>query len=127
MVKIFVDDIRVAPDKYDLVFRSGEELLEWLKVNVGTEVELLSLDHDLDEGYMDGTQLCRELVEMNPRIKAVQFHTDNYEGLKNMYSIWKSAHKVGVLPRLKHLNPYKVVCIDGNESEMRMFDARKQR
>ena len=124
-MKIFVDDLRMAPEKYDLIFRHGEELLDWVKENPDTHVSLLSLDHDLNEGFIDGTALCRQLVETPNNIACVQFHTDNLQGLRNMYSILKSAHKVGLLPNLRRLYPYKINCIDGQEDVMTYFDASK--
>lgn len=125
-MKIFIDDLRMKPDKYDLKFTSGEELLEWIAENSDTSIDLLSLDHDLNEGFMDGTELCRKLVEIEGlKLRRIQFHSDNYEGLKNMYSIIKSAHKAGLLSELRGINPYKINVIDGVEGEMRFFDMRK--
>lgn len=125
-MKIFIDDLRMKPERYDLKFESGEELLEWINENPDERIELLSLDHDLNEGFMDGTELCRKLVEIeNLHLIGIQFHSDNFEGLKNMYSIIKSAHKVSLLPELRRINPYKINVIDGIEGEMRFFDMRK--
>lgn len=126
-IKIFIDDIRDKPEKYDVKFESGEELLAWIAANPDVNIELLSLDHDLNEGFMDGTELCRRLVEIDDlELTKIQFHSDNFEGLKNMYSIIKSAHKVGLIPGLRRINPYKVNVINGVEGEMRFFDMRNQ-
>lgn len=126
-MKIFIDDLRAKPDKYDLKFESGEELLSWIDDNKDEVIELLSLDHDLNEGFMDGTELCRKLVEIdNLQLKSIQFHSDNYQGIKNMYSIIASAKKVGLLENLRTTVPYKINVIDGIESKMTFFDLRKQ-
>lgn len=124
-MKIFIDDLRMKPEIFDLKFESGEMLLSWMKENPNTQIDLLSLDHDLNEGFMDGTKLCREIVELDPNIRRVQFHSDNFDGLKNMYSIISSATRSGALTHVRSINPYKINVIDGEMSEMRYFDLRR--
>ena len=84
--------------------------------NPNTEVELLSLDHDLGQDVMDGYTLTRELVSLENNIKNVQFHTDNIIGLKNMYYYLTNAKKHGMLPNMENIHGHKVECIDGRES-----------
>lgn len=124
-MNVFVDDIRFAPEKYDLVFRSAEDFIEWLNNNKETEIRLLSLDHDLGENVMDGTKLARTIVEMPNAIMGIQFHSDNFQGIKNMYSIFSSAARSGLMPQLRRLIPYKINTIDGVESPVKYFDARR--
>lgn len=122
-MNIFLDDLRAAPEKYDLVFRTGESFLEWLEANPETEVKLMTFDHDLGEQVIDGYETVKRLVEMPNNISTVRFHTDNLIGLKNMYMYFRSAKKHGLLPNLKHINPHKFVCIDGVEKELTFFNA----
>lgn len=124
-MKIFIDDLRMKPEIFDLKFESGEMLLSWMKENPDTQIDLLSLDHDLNEGFMDGTKLCREIVELDPNVRRVQFHSDNFDGLKNMYSIISSATRAGALTHVRSINPYKINVIDGEMGEMRYFDLRR--
>lgn len=122
-MKIFLDDLRLAPEKYDLIFRTGEELIQWVSENPDTTVELLSLDHDLGEGILDGYEMVKQMVELPNKIKRIQFHTDNLIGLRNMFWYIKNAHKHGLLPELKQLRPQKVICIDGEETIASYFNA----
>lgn len=115
-MKIFVDDLRLVPEVYDKAFTSGEDFIQWLSENPNTEVELLSLDHDLGQDVMDGYTLTRELVSLENNIKNVQFHTDNIIGLKNMYYYLTNAKKHGMLPNMENIYGHKVECIDGKES-----------
>lgn len=126
-MKIFVDDLRMKPEIFDLKFESGEMLLSWMKENPDTQIDLLSLDHDLNEGFMDGTKLCREIVKLDPNVRRVQFHSDNFDGLKNMYSIISSATRSGALTHVRSINPYKINVIDGEMGEMRYFDLRRNK
>lgn len=115
-MKIFVDDIRLAPASYDKTFRTGEAFIQWLKENPNTEVSLLSLDHDLGQDIMDGYTLTKELVGLDNNIKNVQLHTDNMVGFKNMYYYLHNAKKHGMLPNMNNIYNYKVNCIDGIET-----------
>lgn len=84
-MKIFLDDIRLSPEKYDLTFKHAEDLIEWIKANPTTQVDLLSLDHDLEEGseetgipYMTGYDFVRKHLPYLPNnIKKIQLHTSN--------------------------------------------------
>lgn len=121
---IYIDDIRVKPDRYDLLFKSGEEFVEWLNGNKGVEISLISFDHDLGENYMNGVELIHELLSMNLHIEAVQFHSDNLPTLPTMYSLFASAKRVGLLPHLKHIHPYKIDTNSGIEKEAPWMDLR---
>lgn len=125
-MKLFLDDIRATPDKYDLSFKNCEDLIQWVKENPTVEVELLSLDHDIENRTYDGSAMCRELVELENNIQSIQFHTDNFQALKNMYSIIESANRVGLMPNLTYINPHKVNVIDGEETMLTFYDVRKQ-
>lgn len=125
-MKIFLDDIRFTPSKYDLTFKNAEDLIEWVKDNPTTEVTLLSLDHDLGDDIMSGADMCHQLVYLENNIKEIQFHTSNYQGLKNMYSILSSAQRVGWMKNLERINPHKIETIDGVEETLYFYDVRIQ-
>lgn len=115
-MKVFVDDIRKAPEKYDLVFRNGEDFLKWKEENEDVRIQLLSLDHDLGEYCIDGYDIVKKLVSDHVfNIDIIQFHTDNIVGMKNMYMYLRSAKVAGVIPETTNIIKRKVVCIDGNE------------
>lgn len=114
-MKIFVDDIRVAPNHYDLVFRTGEDFINWLKDNSDKHIDLISLDHDLGEGIMDGYELVKQMVDICFSCCVIQFHTDNITGFLNMYHYLKSANKAGVI-NVPKLRKQKVNCINGVET-----------
>lgn len=126
-MNIFLDDLRLAPDKYDLVFRSGEELVQWVINNPNEEIDLLSFDHDLGDGQIDGYDTVKQLVDLSVKAKKIQFHTDNFQGLLNMFWYLKNANKAGLLPTLRTLNPHKIECIDGIERVSLYFNALRRR
>lgn len=115
-MKIFIDDIRTAPSKYDLTFTTGEAFLKYIKKNNIYDFDLISLDHDLGEDVMSGYDLVKKLVELNVQSKNWQFHTDNFVGLKNMALYLKSAENHGIL-KTDFINPYKISVIDGIEKK----------
>lgn len=120
-LKIFLDDLRIMPDGYNMLFRTGEELIEFLKSNK-TPIELISFDHDLGENVIDGTAVCRILVDMEITADRIQFHTDNFVTLENMYSIMNSANRVGKI----HVNdvcPHKISVINGIETINTFYNA----
>lgn len=122
-MNIFLDDLRFAPEKYDLVFRTGESFLEWLEANPIEKIEMISFDHDLGETVIDGYETVKRMVELPNQIARVQFHTDNLIGLKNMFWYIKNAKKHGLMPALRTMNPHKISCIDGVETVVHYFNA----
>lgn len=122
-MKIFLDDIRATPDKYNLTFKHAENLIEWLKNNPTTPVELLSLDHDLNfdsnnpnGNYMTGYDFIKKLPDISNNIKMIQFHTSNTPGLNNMYHTLVSYKNHNYLPNLEEINTVPVDVVDGVES-----------
>lgn len=119
-IRIFVDDERPIPVGYTKLFRDGESLLEFLKENNGIKISLLSLDHDLGTDKMDGYEVVKKLVNLNPNITTIRFHTSNIEGFHNMGRYLISAQKSGVIPGIKEIVRNKwTVLGDGTESEER--------
>lgn len=119
-LSIFLDDIRLAPDKYDTTFKNAESLLEFLKQGIskvqGASIDVLSLDHDLGLDIMDGYDFVKAFVELDIPIKRIQLHTDNMVGFKNMYYYLISAQEHGLLSKDTVVEPRKVSVVDGVET-----------
>lgn len=116
-MKIFLDDIRYTPDHYDMTFRDGPTFISWLSENSDTTIDLISFDHDLGPDEITGYDVVKYIVNHNINVKAVQFHTSNPTGFKNMHGYFVSAKKAGLYKDLK-INPHVIECIDGIETIM---------
>lgn len=96
-MNIYVDDLRILPKDFDLIFKSAEEFLEWLDNKDNLHIELLSLDHDLGKDLMTGYDLVKVLVERLKNKKLtlskIKFHTSNPTGHKNMVFYMENANK----------------------------------
>lgn len=114
-MKIFLDDIRQMPADFDLVFRTGEQLIQYLKTNDDIVIDWLSFDHDLGEYKLDGYDVVKLLVDMNVKVKKITFHTDNLIGLKNMYYYLTSAQRSGVFSPETYVDKFKY---DANNGEL---------
>lgn len=117
-IKIFVDDERPIPVGYTHLFRDGESFLEWLSLNINENIYLLSLDHDLGDNKIDGYELVKRLVELNPKILKVQFHTSNFEGFKNMGYYLLNAKSSGLIQNIDEIHKHKITVLgNGDEFE----------
>lgn len=114
MVNIFLDDLRKCPEDY-LVFRTAESLILFLQHNPETEINILSLDHDLGLEALDGYDFVKEIYLQFPdiKIKEVRLHTDNFTGFRNMYYYFINAIKNEALPNIEYVSPYLYDVIDG--------------
>lgn len=110
-MKIFVDDIRLQPPDFTL-YKTAEDFLDFL-VNFEGTIDVLSLDHDLGLDVMNGYDLVKKIVELNPKIDKIQFHTSNIVGYKNMYSYLLSAKKADVINNIKEIDCNRYEYIDG--------------
>lgn len=81
-MKLFLDDLRNAPNGYTLV-RTYEECISLLSAN---EIEILSLDHDLGT-HKTGYDICLWLVENEIYPKQILIHSANPVGQKNMIQL----------------------------------------
>lgn len=109
-INIFLDDLRKCPENFKL-FRTGEELIEFLKNNP-QDYGIITFDHDLGENNIDGYQVIKEIVNMNNiTFQEFRFHTDNPTGFKNMVLYLLNAKKAGIFS--SNINPYKFNSIDG--------------
>lgn len=97
LLNIYVDDLRLVPQEFDLVFRTGEHLLEFLSGEDFFEIDTLSLDHDLGEHLMNGYDLTKEIINLIQEgkitVKKMIFHTANPTGHKNMIKYVENANK----------------------------------
>ena len=89
-IKIWLDDIRPAPDGYTLVHSVNEakSLIDFCEHN-GRPIKELNLDHDLGDYAKDGgdgIKLVLWLAETR-RYYPIKFHTMNPVGLENMQAI----------------------------------------
>lgn len=123
-MKIFLDDIRFTPKKYDLTFKDGESLLIWLKSHPTTKIDLLSFDHDLGENKLNGAQVINKIAMLPNNIINVQIHSSNNVGRNNMYKALLSYKKHGYLPNLKNIDSTVYEVIDGIETPSPWYKMR---
>ena len=87
IVRIWLDDIRPAPEGYELVqsVNEAKKLIE-LCENEGIKIEVLDLDHDLGDFYPDGGDAIKLLDWLAEResFYPVAIHTANPVGQENM-------------------------------------------
>lgn len=87
-MKIWLDDLRVAPDGYETAKSVNEaiDLIEGCEQN-GEEIEVLDLDHDLGDYAYDGGDAIKLLDYLAERetFYPVEIHTANLVGRENMY------------------------------------------
>lgn len=119
-LNIFLDDVRLKPERYDMMFKNAESLLQFLANFPDVEIKVLSLDHDLGEGIMDGYDFVKELVNLDkvPKIETIQFHTDNMVGFKNMYYYLTSAQNHGMIKPEIVIDNRKWEVVDGVETPL---------
>lgn len=100
MVKIFLDDNRIAPVGFTLI-KSGEELLNSLKDNK-LNISILSFDHDLGLNHISGYDTIKKIINEQPKslihIEKIQVHSNNMIGGQNIIQYLKAAKKANVLP-----------------------------
>ena len=110
-MKLYVDDIRSAPNTTWQLCRSNLEAIKALDL-YGTSVEAISLDHDIShppEGRAGDPCSCAETFEVTTRYIAllkrleptwrpcVTIHTSNPDGANAMEAVLTS---VGLRPKL---------------------------
>lgn len=115
MKKIFVDDVRMKPERYDMVFLTMEEFLDYIKENP-TEELFVSLDHDMGENVMNGNAMVDKLVYMDNNIKHVQIHSSNPPAALSMLAKLKSAKKVGLFSADMVIDEHTYEVVDGVET-----------
>ncbi len=99
-MKIYLDDIRKAPDNYVLV----KSVNQAKQLIINTErnndfIEIIDIDHDLGDFAYDGgdaIKLLDWLVERNT-LYPIQIHTANIIGRQNMERMIKRYWKKEIL------------------------------
>ena len=90
-MKLYVDDIRIAPEGWVQAW-NAREAINILRDNKVTE---LSLDHDLGDPGEDTGYDIMGWIEMhvyynNMKLPNIKFHTANPVGRKNMEAVYNS-------------------------------------
>ena len=97
-MKIYLDDIRDAPNEEWITVRTVSSLIALLCTQEG-HIEVLSLDHDLGEGEKTGYDVLK-WIEAQVFLhgyeppKNILIHTSNPAGRKNMEAAIKSIYKI---------------------------------
>lgn len=81
-MKLYVDDVREAPEGWFLVRYAERAML--MLMDEAINVEEISLDHDMGETAHDGYWLVRIMVEMNLWVPRISVHSMNPVGRANM-------------------------------------------
>lgn len=97
-INLYVDDLRDCPEGFVLA-RTIQEALCYLR---DSEVDILSLDHDLGEDEKKnllptGYDLVKIMCEEGLRANKIYLHTDNPVGRENMYETLKGARRRGFI------------------------------
>ncbi len=83
MIHLYLDDYRPCPTGFALA-RDGEECLMMLRE---CEVDILSLDHELGWGQMDGTDVVKAMIHEGLYAREIYLHTSSMSGKKSMYEL----------------------------------------
>ncbi|WPP43337.1 cyclic-phosphate processing receiver domain-containing protein [Paenibacillus hunanensis] len=83
MIHLYLDDYRPCPAGFALA-RDGEECLMMLRE---CEVDILSLDHELGWGQMDGTDVVKAMIHEGLYAREIYLHTSSMSGKKSMYEL----------------------------------------
>lgn len=96
-VNICLDDLRILKDFK--IFKTSESLLKYLKENPGIKINHLTLDHDLGNNVWSGYDFIRHLIEdeIELNVNKITFHTDNYQGFRNMAYYLINAQKHNII------------------------------
>ncbi|MFD1884281.1 cyclic-phosphate processing receiver domain-containing protein [Paenibacillus wenxiniae] len=83
MIHLYLDDYRPCPKGFALA-RDGEECLMLLRE---CEVDVLSLDHELGWGQMDGTDVVKAMIHEGLYAREIYLHTSSMSGKQRMYEL----------------------------------------
>jgi hypothetical protein len=81
MAKLFLDDMRTAPDTW-ITVKSFSEFCEWITAN-GIP-EMISFDHDLGLGEPTGMDCAKWIVDKGYILKDFMVHSSNPPGRENI-------------------------------------------
>ncbi len=87
MINIYLDDVRPCPEGFVLA-KTPEECMNLLRDN---EVNILSLDHDIDFNLSrkTGYDVAMYIIHKNKYPDIIYLHTSNPVGRDNMYRLLK--------------------------------------
>ena len=93
-MKLWVDDIRVVPDRFEYFWATSVEQAKQIIIDeekVGTPIELIDLDHDADDYKICGGDYIEILnwLEETRRNYPIRIHSANPVGVENMRRIIK--------------------------------------
>jgi len=83
VIHVYMDDFRRCPKGFTLV-RSVDECIELLRL---TEVDILSLDHDMGVDEKTGTEVAVAIAQEGLYPREIYLHTSSSCGKKSMYEI----------------------------------------
>jgi len=83
VIHVYMDDFRRCPKGFTLA-RSVEECIELLRL---TEVDILSLDHDMGPDEKTGTEVAVAIAREGLYPREIYLHTSSMCGKKSMYEI----------------------------------------
>lgn len=97
-MKLWIDDVRSAPEGYDEWFRSVNKTIEYIKdslsfgLGVDDFILFLNIDHDAGDYYYDGGDYIKILSwleehELSNIQIQVKIHSMNPVGVQNMRAI----------------------------------------
>jgi hypothetical protein len=90
-MKLWIDDVRPAPEGYDFWHKSVEEVEDFIRVaeSVGAIIELIDIDHDAgDYAHLGGDYIrLLDWLEETGRNYPIRIHSMNPVGVENMRRI----------------------------------------
>ena len=90
-MKLWIDDVRPAPDGYDFWKKSVEEAIDFIRVaeSVEADIEVLDIDHDAGDYAIFGGDYIKLLdwLEETGRNYPIRIHSMNPVGVANMRAI----------------------------------------
>lgn len=89
VVKLWIDDVRKAPDGY-VWLRSVNDTITYIKQNANVvSIELIDMDHDAGDFVCDGGDYIRILdwLETSNLCFNIRIHSQNPVGVQNMRAI----------------------------------------
>jgi len=90
-MKLWIDDVRPAPEGYDVWSMSVENAKQWIEVreSLGEPFELIDIDHDAGDYVCFGGDYIKLLdwLEETSRNYPIRIHSMNPVGVANMRAI----------------------------------------
>lgn len=107
MINVYMDDCRKRPDGFTLA-RTTEECLMLLRE---CEVDILSLDYDMEPEDYSGGEVAKRMVLEGLFPREIYLHTSSLRGRREMYEILYPAVPGGTRLHNGQLHPDKLQLI----------------